>query len=93
MFPSFHTLSSLFVHFSRPSFLALRGKVFLFSSSHYPWLLSSYINPAPVDWVPQGFFLFFPPLVRGPRRHPAAACLTGSVCKELSAHGRRGALS
>lgn len=69
MFPSFHTLSSLFVHFARPSFLALRGKLLSFSFflPHYPWLLS-YINPAPVDWVPQGvffFFLFFSPLVRG----------------------------
>lgn len=63
MFPSFHTLSSLFVHFAPPPLLLPRSSRKSFELSfflpHYPWLLSSYINPAPVDWVPQGVFFFF----------------------------------
>lgn len=49
----------------------------------------SCVNPSPVDWVPRGGFLAGP----GPRPHPAAACLTGFVCKELSARGRGRAVS
>lgn len=96
VFLSFHTLPSLFVHFIPPSLLPPQGKVFSFflCFSHHSWC----INPTPVDSVPRVFFFFW--LLRGPcpphplpTPPPAAACLTGFVCKELSGRGRRGALS
>lgn len=63
-----------------PSLLTLRGKVLsFFWASHYPWLLSSYINPTPADWVPRVFLGFF--LLRWSGATASPGCrLSNRVC-------------